>query len=85
MDYDDLGVQPKSESGTVPRTRLETGARNLDELSVDQILALDDEAARIYEAIRNSSDDVARISSQTGIPEWKIQKIKDHVLIMTIF
>lgn len=60
---------------------METGGRNLDELSVDELLALDDEAAKLYEIIRNSSDDVARISSQTGIPEWKIQKIKDHVFI----
>ena len=70
---------PEIESGTVPKTRLETGGRNLDGLSVDELLALDDEAARLYEIIRNSSDDVARISSQTGIPEWKIQKIKDYV------
>lgn len=70
---------PEIESSTVPKTRLETGGRNLDGLSVDELLALDDEVARMYEIIRNSSDDVARISSQTGIPEWKIQKIKDHV------
>ena len=33
----------------------------------------------MYEIIRNSSDDVAKISNQTGMPEWKIQRIKDHV------
>ena len=29
--------------------------------------------------IRSTSDDVVQISHQTGIPEWKIQKIKEHV------
>jgi hypothetical protein len=27
--------------------------------------------------IRSTSDDVVQISHQTGIPEWKIQKIKE--------
>ena len=69
----------KGNGGRVQKRKLETGARNLDELSVDEILALDSEAEDLYEIIRNSSDDVAKISNQTGMPEWKIQRIKEHV------
>ena len=33
----------------------ETGARNLEGLSVDKLLALDDEAADIYDTIRKKN------------------------------
>ena len=48
-------------------------------LSAGEVLALYEEAERIYDRIRSTSDDVVQISHQTGIPEWKIQKIKEHV------
>lgn len=57
----------------------QTGGRNLDDLSIDEIIALDSEAAKAYDAIRNSTDDIATISKQTGIPEWKVERIKNHV------
>ena len=51
----------------------ETGGRNLDGLSVEQLLAFDDEAASLYNTIRNSTNDTEQIAKQTGIPEWKKQ------------
>lgn len=68
-----------SEPNKINGNIYETGARNLEGLSVDKLLALDDEAADIYDTIRKKTDDIAKISTQTGIPKWKIQRIKNHV------
>lgn len=32
-----------------------------------------------YDAIRQSSGDVARISGNTGLKSWNVQKVKDHL------
>lgn len=73
------GKQKVSERSESEKYLHETGARKLEGLSVDKMLALDDEAADLYTVIRNSTDDVMQISKQTGIPEWKIKRIKNHV------
>ena len=36
-------------------------------------------AQKMYEGIRNSTDDVAKIAKNTGISEQRIQRIKEHV------
>ncbi|KKX57208.1 hypothetical protein X546_00470 [Brevibacillus borstelensis cifa_chp40] len=35
----------------------------------------------MYDSIRNSTSDVSTIAKNTGIPEWRIQRIKEHVFI----
>jgi len=52
-----------------------TGAEVLENLSLRAKHA----AAKTYDAIRNSADDIAKIAKGTGIPEARIARIKDHV------
>jgi hypothetical protein len=40
---------------------------------------VDPHDARIYEQIRNNPDDTARIAENTGIPQSKLDQVKDHV------
>jgi uncharacterized protein RhaS with RHS repeats len=54
------------------RTLARTGARELPFWDIKG-------ADRAYEVIRQSSDDVAAISKNTGISESRIARIKDHI------
>jgi hypothetical protein len=60
---------------------LSAGGRQLT--TVKATLDADNEAQAFYNEIRNSSSnaDVVQISKNTGIPEYRIQRIKDHVFI----
>lgn len=74
-----MELQFGDESNSGSSNILQSGARNIEGLSVDKLLALDDEAAEVYESIRKTSDDISKIAGNTSIPEWKIQRIKTHV------
>ena len=54
---------------------LETGQRLIQNAS----LQAKHQAAKLYDGIRNSVDDVARIAKNTGLPEFQVGRIKDHV------
>ncbi|HEV2614176.1 MAG TPA: hypothetical protein VGV92_05655 [Gammaproteobacteria bacterium] len=56
---------------------IDTGARSFR--SVSEFEKAESEAISAYEKIRVSKDDVSQISKNTGMPEYKIQRIKDHV------
>ncbi|OIB01382.1 hypothetical protein AK95_28545 [Paenibacillus sp. LC231] len=55
---------------------VQTGGR---ELSVDEYLKRLDTADAMYETFRKSNEDVQSIAKNTGMPENKIQRIKDHL------
>lgn len=55
---------------------LETGGRKIDyNAYIKRLENIESE----YENIRMDSTDISRISKNTGMPEWKIQRIKNHV------
>lgn len=60
----------------IKRKYVSTGARNI---SVDQYLKEEIEAKKIYKSIRKSTSDVSSIAKNTGMPESRVQRIKDHV------
>ncbi len=55
-----------------------TGQELAEQASLAQLQAKH-AAAKVYDGIRSSVDDVARIAKNTGIPESRIARIKDHV------
>lgn len=55
---------------------LETGGRRIDyNAYIRRLENIESE----YENIRIDSTDISRISKNVGMPEWKIQRIKNHV------
>ena len=61
------------ESGT---TTLQTGGRQIDyNAYIKRLETIDME----YENIRIDTTDISKIAQNTGMPEWKISRIKDHV------
>ena len=55
---------------------LQTGGRQIDyNAYIKRLETIDME----YENIRINNTDIARISQNTGMPEWKISRIKEHV------
>ncbi|ADZ19448.1 hypothetical protein BJV85_003620 [Clostridium acetobutylicum] len=54
----------------------ETGGKLL---SVEEYLKREVEAEKMYDIIRNYTTDVKKISENTGIPESRINRIKEHV------
>ena len=73
--YKDLSVTIKmvDDTGTVI---LQTGGRQFDyNAFIKRLETIDKE----YENIRIDIADISKIAQNTGMPEWKIRKIKDHV------
>jgi hypothetical protein len=70
-----IDLQYFSSKGT---SEIQTGGR---ELSLKEWLRQEEEAIKMYDSIRNSTSDVSTIAKNTGIPEWRIQRIKEHVFI----
>lgn len=61
------------ESGT---TTLQMGGRQIDyNAYIKRLETIDME----YENIRIDTTDISKIAQNTGMPEWKISRIKDHV------
>ena len=61
------------ESGT---TTLHTGGRQIDyNAYIKRLETIDME----YENIRIDTTDISKIAQNTGMPEWKISRIEDHV------
>lgn len=58
--------------------RVQTGGR---ELSIDEYLKQLDKAEEMYESFRKTKADIKPISKNTGIPEHRIQRIKEHLFI----
>ncbi|MCM3367647.1 MULTISPECIES: ribonuclease YeeF family protein [Bacillus] len=58
--------------------RVQTGAR---ELSIDAYLKQLDKAEEMYESFRKTKADIKPISKNTGMPEHRIQRIKEHLFI----
>lgn len=55
---------------------LQTGARQIDyNAYIKRLETIDME----YEGIRMDTTDISKIAQNTGMPEWKISKIKEHV------
>ena len=63
-------------SGTKGTAKAETGGKLL---SVEEYLKRDAEAEKMYDIIKSYTTDVKRISENTGIPESRINRIKEHV------
>ena len=62
-----------NKSGT---TTLQTGGRQIDyNAYIKRLETIDME----YENIRIDTTDISKIAQNTGMPEWKISRIKDHV------
>jgi len=55
-----------------------TGAEILERTSLKAIQTRH-AAAKLYERIRNSVDDVARVAKNAGMPEVQVTRIKEHV------
>lgn len=55
---------------------MQTGGREID--FNEYVLKLE-KVDKIYDEIRHSTDDISLISKNTGFPEWKIDRIKNHV------
>lgn len=53
-----------------------TGAR---ELTVEEYLKQEKWAAGQYESIRTATDDVSTIAKNLGVPEFQVERIKDHL------
>lgn len=60
------------------RGKIQTGGR---ELSVDEYLKQLEKVEEMYESYRKSKTDVQSIAKNTGISEWRIQRIKEHLFI----
>ncbi|MGM0955762.1 MAG: ribonuclease YeeF family protein [Bacillota bacterium] len=58
--------------------RIQTGGR---ELSIDAYLKQLDKAEEMYESFRKTKADIKPIAKNTGMPEHRIQRIKDHLFI----
>nr|WP_285846123.1 T7SS effector LXG polymorphic toxin [Bacillus safensis] len=58
--------------------RVQTGGR---ELSIDAYLKQLDKAEEMYESFRKTKADIKSISKNTGMPEHRIQRIKEHLFI----
>ncbi|MEC1114374.1 pre-toxin TG domain-containing protein, partial [Bacillus safensis] len=58
--------------------RVQTGGR---ELSIDAYLKQLDKAEEMYESFRKTKADIKPISKNTGMPEHRIQRIKEHLFI----
>lgn len=68
-----VGESGAGESGT---TTLQTGGRQIDyNAYIKRLETIDME----YENIRIDTTDISKIAQNTGMPEWKISRIKDHV------
>ena len=66
-------IKKITESGT---TTLQTGGRQIDyNAYIKRLETIDME----YENIRIDTTDISKIAQNTGMPEWKISRIKDHV------
>ena len=66
-------IKKITESGT---TALQTGGRQIDyNAYIKRLETIDME----YENIRIDTTDISKIAQNTGMPEWKISRIKDHV------
>lgn len=52
-----------------------TGGRSIG----DKIAILDQHASELYMNIRNSNSDVTRIAENINIPDFQVQRVKDHV------
>ena len=62
-----------SKGGTVT---LQTGGRQIDyNAYIKRLETIDME----YENIRINTTDISKIAQNTGMPEWKISRIKEHV------
>ena len=66
-------IKKITESGT---TALQTGGRQIDYNAYIKRL---ETIAMEYENIRIDTTDISKIAQNTGMPEWKISRIKDHV------
>jgi filamentous hemagglutinin len=53
-----------------------TGAR---ELTVEEYLKQEKWAAGQYESIRTATDDVSTIAKNLGVPEFQVERVKDHL------
>ncbi|MGO5059739.1 hypothetical protein ACTQ4P_18470, partial [Clostridium sporogenes] len=73
-----LGISRKdlSRVGIKGISEAETGGKLL---SVDEYLRREEEAEKMYNTIRNYKTDVKKISQNTGMPEWRVRRIKEHV------
>ena len=71
--YTSATEKGNSKSGT---TTLQTGGRRIDyNAYIKRLETIDME----YENIRIDTTDISKIAQNTGMPEWKISRIKDHV------
>ncbi|WP_423212898.1 WXG100 family type VII secretion target [Paenibacillus solani] len=77
------GLKHGGDGGGTPKAdgagdAVQTGGR---ELSLKEWLHQEEEAIKMYDSIRSSTLDVSTIAKNTGIPEWRIQRIKEHIFI----
>ena len=71
-----IDIEEISEDSSKGGGKAQTGGR---ELSVDEYLKQASQAEDMYAKFRNSTTDIKTISENTGVPEWKIKRIKEHV------
>jgi len=77
IDLED-GIPPKGSGGESKggTSTLQTGGRQIDYNEfIKRLKTIDAE----YENIRINTIDISRIAQNTGMPEWKISRIKEHV------
>ena len=71
----ELGTKIRGGSKSGSKT-IQTGARQIDyNAYIKRLETIDME----YESIRMDTTDISKIAHNTGMPEWKISKIKEHV------
>ena len=71
-----LNAQREAGAGKSGTTTLQTGGRQIDyNAYIKRLETIDME----YENIRIDTTDISKIAQNTGMPEWKISRIKDHV------
>ena len=71
-----LNAQREAGAGKSGTTTLQTGGRQIDyNAYIKRLETIDME----YESIRADKTDILKIVQNTGMPEWKIRRIKEHV------